>query len=250
MEEIANLLEECKEKIQRIEHETETFTKEYLEEKGEFLKIVRSDFLTGGIIASSLFIIISSLFNFFGIIFPYDLLIGISGFIIGLIILMVPVAKPKLRSSKFNDRIFKIASDFKNDICERVKKIKYDFIRLNRKIDVDKSINIEKQLKKFEDQLYNFYKEGVKGLNQLKEQSPEIIRDKISKINRKYTRKFERVYNSTVYNILYLKYSVIKSLEGESFDKEKRKKLFRQRMNEERRYRRAFRLKLRKDKFT
>lgn len=250
MEEIANLLEECKEKIQKIEHETETFNKEYLEERGEFLKIVRSDFLTGGIIASSLFIIISSLLNFFSVKFPYDLLIGILGFLTGLVILITPVAKPKLRSSKFSDRIFKIASDFKNDVCERVKKIKYDFIRLHRKIDVDNSINIEKDLKKFEDQLYNLYKEGVKGLNQLKEQSPEIIRDKISKINRKYTRKFERVYNSTVLNILYLKYSVIKSLEGESLDKEKRKKIFRERFNEEMRYRRAFKLKLRKDKFT
>lgn len=247
MEEITNLLKECEEKIQRIENETYIFKKEYLEEKGEFLKIVRSDFLTGGIIASSLFIIISSLFNFIGIDFPYDLLIGIFGFLIGLIILIVPVTKPKFRFLKFNNRIFKTVSEFKNDMCQRVKNIKHDFIRINRNFVLDTTINIEEELKTFQDQLYNLYKEGVEGLNQLKKQSPESIHEKISKINRKYTKTFEKVHNSTIWRIFSFKYMLTRTLNGVKLEKEERKKIWREILKEESKYKKMFKRKLRKE---
>ncbi|KKN58646.1 hypothetical protein LCGC14_0550130 [marine sediment metagenome] len=247
MEEVTNLLKECEEKIQKIENETNAFNKEYLKEKGEFLKIVRSDFLTGGIIASSLFIIISSLFNFIGIVFPYDLLIGIFGFLIGLIILIVPVTKPKFRFLKFNNRAFKIVSEFKNDVCQRVKNIKYNFIRINRKFDLDTTINIEEEFKAFQNQLYNLYKEGVEGLSQLKKQSPESIHEKISKINRKYTKTFEKVHNSTILSILYFKYMLTKTLKGVELEKEERKKIWREIFKEKLKYIKMFKRKLGKE---
>jgi len=58
MEDIKNQIEESVKKIKEIENLKDIYFYDYSKEKREFFKIVRGDFLTGGIIASSLFLIL------------------------------------------------------------------------------------------------------------------------------------------------------------------------------------------------
>lgn len=225
MEDIKNQIEENEKKIKEIENSKNLFIDDYFKEKREFFKIVRGDFLTGGIIASSLFLILSSLINFFGINFPFDLLIGIFGCIIGMCILIAPVARPKFTISKSNNRILNIVSDFQKMVCQKATIIEYDFRRLISKDISNTSITSVKDLNTFQDKLYNLYKEGVEGLNQLKEHSPEIILKKISKINQKYVETFEKVHDSIVFEKMLLEYIHMQTIKGEKLEPEDRHKI-------------------------
>ena len=249
MEDIKNQIEESVKKIKEIENLKDIYICDYSKEKREFFKIVRGDFLTGGIIASSLFLILNSLINFFGINFPFNLLIGIFLGIIGITILIVPVAKPKFTVSKFNNRILKIISDLQERISQKTLFIKYDFIRLYRKYLFDISINSVKEfntlLNTFQDKLLNTYKDGVEGLDQLKKHSSESMHKKVSKINQKFTKIFKEVHSSAIRSQFSRQYIYIKSIKGEKFEREEFRKTLIELHKRYRKHEKIFELKLR-----
>jgi len=181
MEEMINVLKESEEEIQKIENERINFKEKYLKEKRDFFRIVRGDFLTGGIVASSLFLIINSLINFFGILFPYDLSIGIVLFIIGLVILISPVARPKVAIRKFNRQ-------FLNVIYKFLEKVIQTIISFKREIDTkisDKSKfndpEFIREIVTLTNEYYNTLKMAIKGFDELRISYPHTLSKKLVK---------------------------------------------------------------------
>jgi len=181
MEEMINVLKESEEEIQKIENERINFKEKYLKEKRDFFRIVRGDFLTGGIVASSLFLIINSLINFFGILFPYDLSIGIVLFIIGLVILISPVARPKVAIRKFNRQ-------FLNVIYKFLEKVNQTIISFKREIDTkisDKSKfndpEFIREIVTLTNEYYNTLKMAIKGFDELRISYPHTLSKKLVK---------------------------------------------------------------------
>ncbi len=83
--------ENIEQKIRDLENEKNDILKKLLEEKKKLKKDIRSDFLTGGLLASSLFLMINSLILYFGILFPFDFFFGVGLFLICLYIILKPV---------------------------------------------------------------------------------------------------------------------------------------------------------------
>jgi len=104
MTDIKSSYESIEQKIRKIEKDKEEALSKVTREKEELSKIVRSDFLVGGILASSLFLIINSLILYIGIIFPYNLLIGIGLLLVSLGILLKPIILSKLIIKNYNEK--------------------------------------------------------------------------------------------------------------------------------------------------
>lgn len=94
-----------RELIKKFESKADEALKNYKEQKRELFKIVRADFLAGGIIAGSFFVVITSIMNYFSTPFPWDLLTGIGGCILGIIILVFPILGSKA-SVKLSNELF------------------------------------------------------------------------------------------------------------------------------------------------
>lgn len=97
--------------IENIESERVKALKNFKEKKKELFEIVRADFLAGGIIAGSLFVVITSVMTFFSLNFPWDFLIGVGGCIIGIIILIFPIISSKFSTKRPNQLILEMCRD-------------------------------------------------------------------------------------------------------------------------------------------
>lgn len=140
--------EKLNQKIQKIHEEKKEYIAKFSEEKGELIKIMRADFLTGGIIMSSLILILTSLMGYFELSPSYILLTGVAGLAIGIIILISPIISSLIKQKKFDDSIYHILVAEFSRILNNLDDLRYTFLLryyIKRKLHKKDMINYFKK---------------------------------------------------------------------------------------------------------